>query len=119
VLSAEWGWLDRCGGHSRGPALKASDYPDLASLLRTWQLVEGHVRTFLAQLSDSDLARRVEFSFGGGPTQVMTVAQLMHHAANHSVHHRGQVALLLRTLGHAPGNIDLLVYFGEGSGSSR
>lgn len=27
VLSAEWGWLDRCGGPERGPALKPGDYP--------------------------------------------------------------------------------------------
>jgi uncharacterized damage-inducible protein DinB len=27
VLSAEWGWLDRCGGAQRGPALVTSDYP--------------------------------------------------------------------------------------------
>ena len=27
TLSAEWGWLDRCGGQPRGAALKADDYP--------------------------------------------------------------------------------------------
>jgi uncharacterized damage-inducible protein DinB len=32
VLSAEWGWLDRCGGHERGPALEADDYPNVESL---------------------------------------------------------------------------------------
>jgi uncharacterized damage-inducible protein DinB len=37
----------------------------------------------------------------------------MHHAAVHAVHHRGQVALLLRTLGYEPGNFDLLLYVGE------
>jgi uncharacterized damage-inducible protein DinB len=29
VLSAEWGWLDRCGGTPRGPALVASDTPSV------------------------------------------------------------------------------------------
>ncbi len=37
----------------------------------------------------------------------------MQHAANHGVHHRGQVALLLRLLGYAPGNLDILVYYAE------
>jgi uncharacterized damage-inducible protein DinB len=36
----------------------------------------------------------------------------MHHAAIHGVHHRGQVALLLRALGHVPGNFDILFYYG-------
>jgi uncharacterized damage-inducible protein DinB len=34
----------------------------------------------------------------------------MQHGANHGVHHRGQVALLLRALGFVPGNFDLLIY---------
>src|SRR5262245_5164705 len=48
TLSAEWGWLDRCGGHVRGPALKADDYPTAASLVEMWTKVEGWVRAFLA-----------------------------------------------------------------------
>jgi len=36
----------------------------------------------------------------------------MQHAAVHAVHHRGQVALLLRTLGYVPGNFDLIEYVG-------
>ena len=47
VLSAEWGWLDRCGG---------------------------------------------------------------------GVHHRGQVALLLRSLGYVPGNFDILFYYADKRG---
>ncbi len=45
VMSAEWGWLSRCGGPDRGPALKPSDYPTLESLVETWGTVEGHVRS--------------------------------------------------------------------------
>lgn len=41
----------------------------------------------------------------------------MHHGANHGVHHRGQVALLLRMLGSAPGNVDLLFYYAEKRGA--
>jgi uncharacterized damage-inducible protein DinB len=113
VLSAEWGWLDRCGGPARGPALSASDYPTLASVRARWQQVEEHMRQFLASLSDADLERAVEFSIGNGPKQVMRLGELMHHAAIHGVHHRGQVALLVRSLGYAPGNVDLLLYYGR------
>jgi len=111
MLSAEWGWLDRCGGTRRGGALDASDYPTVASLVERWQQVEGYLREFLSMLRDQDLDRSVEFGFGDGATQTMRLGQLMHHAANHSVHHRGQVALLLRILGHAPGNFDVLFYY--------
>jgi uncharacterized damage-inducible protein DinB len=41
------------------------------------------------------------------------VGALLQHAAVHGVHHRGQVALLLRVLGYAPGNFDLLFYYAD------
>jgi uncharacterized damage-inducible protein DinB len=111
TLSAEWGWLDRCGGAARGAALKAADYPTAESLLACWTQVEGHVRSFLATLKDEDLQRPIEFAIGSGPKHVMALGDLLHHGAIHGVHHRGQVALLLRALGHVPGNFDILLYY--------
>ena len=111
MLSAEWGWLERCGGAARGPALNAQDYPTLTSLLEPWSEVEARVREFLSTLHNEDLSRVLEFAIGGGERQSMALGQLLHHAAIHGVHHRGQVALLVRTLGHVPGNFDILLYY--------
>ena len=85
ILSAEAGWL--------------------------WHTVEAHVREFLATLKDEDLTRNVEFAIGGAEKRSMPLGELMQHAANHGVHHRGQVALLLRLVGYTPGNFDILFYF--------
>ena len=119
MLSAEAGWLDRCGGPSRGPKLDAGDFPTLASVTERWALVEQQVRGFLGTLGDDDLERRVEFNIGiDGAPHVMSIGEMLHHAAIHNVHHRGQIALLLRMLGHVPGNFDALFYYGEKAAAS-
>lgn len=116
VMSAEWGWLGRCGGPERGARLNPEDFPTLESLAETWSKVESHVRRFLSQLDDGDLARLAEYSGEGSGRRSMPVGELLQHTANHAVHHRGQAALLLRMLGHAPGNFDLLFYDAERRG---
>jgi len=116
ILSAEWGWLSRCGGTERGPALQADDYPTLESLVETWNKVEGYVREFLSKLKDEDLVRNVEFVNPRGEKRSMALGEMMQHAANHGVHHRGQVALMLRLLGYAPSNFDMLFYYADRRG---
>src|SRR5438477_10959949 len=51
TLSAEWGWLDRCGGLRRGPALKGEDYPTTVSLTDRWREIEQAMRTFLSHVT--------------------------------------------------------------------
>jgi uncharacterized damage-inducible protein DinB len=116
VLSAEWGWLARCGGPERGPALRPEQFPTLDSLVDAWRKVESHVREFLSRLEEQDLGRCVEYANSAGEARSMPLGELMQHAANHGVHHRGQVALLLRLLGYRPGNVDLLLYHAERRG---
>lgn len=110
VVSAEWGWIDRCGGPPRGPRLNPDDYPTLDSLIELWRRVEAYMRAFLSTLSDTDLDRKVDFAIVPGSQHTASIGHLMQHAIVHGVHHRGQVALLVRMLGHTPGNFDLFLY---------
>ena len=116
VMSAEWGWLDRCGGKARGPRLNPDDYPTVESVVTQWANVERYIREFFAGLTDADLDRSIEYAIGQSEKSVMPLGELMHHGAIHAVHHRGQVALLLRMLGQTPGNFDILFYYGERRG---
>jgi uncharacterized damage-inducible protein DinB len=116
VLSAEAGWLERCGGPKRGPRLNPADFPTVESVVQAWNRVEVQVRQFLATLKDEDLARNAEYATDQSEKLSMPLGELLQHAANHGVHHRGQVALLLRLLGHAPGDLDMLLYYAEKRG---
>ena len=116
IMSAEWGWLERSGGPKRGPRLNPADFPTLASIRQTWAGLEENVRGFLGGLSDSDLERQVRYPNEKGDVRQMPLGEMMQHAANHGVHHKGQICLMLRMIGHEPEDIDLLIYFGEKRG---
>jgi uncharacterized damage-inducible protein DinB len=119
VMSAEWGWLDRCGGPARGPKLEPSDYPNATAVFTRWSTVERQMREFLSALTDDDLDREVEFGLKPTEKHTLTVRQLLQHGVNHNAHHRGQVALILRELGYSPGNFDLVIYDIERAQAAR
>lgn len=112
TMSTEWGWLERCGGHQRGPALKSEDYSTLDSIVVQWDKVQGWLRELLSKLTDADLLLNKEYVLAN-QKQSLPIGEMLHHGANHSVHHRGQVALLLRMMGYAPGNFDIVFYYLE------
>jgi len=116
VVSAEAGWLERCGGAKRGPRLEPVDFPTVESVIQVCNGVERNMREFLATLYDQDLLRDAEYTIDGTEKLSMPVGELLQHAANHGIHHRGQVALLLRLLGYPPGNLDILFYYAEKRG---
>ena len=111
VLSTEWGWLARCGGHPRGPRLEAKDFPTPQSLIDKWSDVRRHMMAFLHDTSDCDLGRTVEYPGANGAIRSMPIGELLHHSVIHAVHHRAQVGLMMRELGFAPGNFDLLFFY--------
>jgi len=113
IMSTEAGWLERCGGPRRGPRLVADDFARLEEVVERWERIQSDMVHFLGQLEETDLERLAEYHGAEGVLRSMPVGELLHHAAIHAVHHRAQVSLLIREMGHAPGNIDLLFYFAE------
>jgi len=111
AISAEWGWLSRCGGAERGERLSPEDFPTIESVIQLFNRVEGYVRDFLARLRDEDLMHDASFNLGTEQARSMPVGQLLQHSIYHSVHHRGQIAMLMRSLGYSAGNFDLLLYY--------
>ena len=46
-----------------------------------------------------------------GETQRSTVGEVVRHAVNHGAYHWGQIVTLLRQLGHAAPNTDLIAFY--------
>jgi uncharacterized damage-inducible protein DinB len=97
ILWGERGWLSFWQTGSFGPRPTPGDYPDFASLQRAWTTHDEVYVTFLSSLTQADLdAPRIL------DATTYALGELIQHALNHSTYHRGQVALLLRQLGHTP-----------------
>jgi uncharacterized damage-inducible protein DinB len=112
MMSAEGNWLERAGGPARGAPVKADDFPTLDAVSSYWAAQEQTLRAYLSGLADADLSRRLEYTVPHrGVTSELAIGEMLHHAVNHNTHHRGQVSLLVRALGHAPGDVDLLFYY--------
>jgi uncharacterized damage-inducible protein DinB len=67
-------------------------------------------RTFLAGLQESDLDHEVMTTLTGQPHQ-FAIWQILTQAMYHSIHHRGELSILLTQLGHPLPDMDIIVYF--------
>lgn len=109
MLNAERIWLSRCSKGEAPAALNPAEFLTPSAISEAEKRVQNHRREFLGTLKDEDLNRMIEFQIGTMKL-VMPVGILLYQAANHGVHHRGQISLRLRSLGFNPENFDWLLY---------
>lgn len=97
ILWGERGWLNFWQTDNFVPQPAPGDYPDFASLQRAWSTHDEACVSYLCNLTQAELdaPRTLDAT-------TYTLGELIQHALNHSTYHRGQVALLLRQLGHTP-----------------
>jgi uncharacterized damage-inducible protein DinB len=97
ILWGERGWLNFWQTGNFVPRPSPGDYPDFASLREEWMRHDEAYVTYLRGLAQQELdsSRTLDAT-------TYTLGELIQHALNHSTYHRGQVALLLRQLGHTP-----------------
>jgi uncharacterized damage-inducible protein DinB len=97
ILWGERGWLNFWQTGSFVPQPSTGDYPDFASLREAWTRHDEAYVTYLRGLTQQELdsPRTLDAT-------TYTLGELIQHALNHSTYHRGQLALLLRQLGHTP-----------------
>jgi uncharacterized damage-inducible protein DinB len=83
-------------------------FTDLTELRQRRMLLDAAISSWVAELSDDDLARNVPYSNMKGTPQNKPLDSLLLHFFNHQTHHRGQASTLLFQAGVDIGVTDLL-----------
>jgi uncharacterized damage-inducible protein DinB len=110
VFSADGRWLDRFRGQPVRARLDPAEYPYLEDIRTRWREIEGAQLALVEQLNpglDSTMTLPAE---DGEPARTVPAWQPLYHVAHHAGYHRGQLATMLRQLGHRPPTTDFLDY---------
>jgi len=113
AIGAEWVWLRRWQGEAPTAPPAWTEAPSAALLRAVLTDIE---RERAALLADADFARPVAYTLFSGAPGTDPLGALVLHVVNHATYHRGQVATMLRQLGHAPPPTDHLVFLREEAG---
>jgi len=113
MIAAEGVWSTRLLGESPLAMLREADLPTLAAIRARWSEVQVKFRTLIAEMTDAELQRVVEYKNTRGEPFSRPVWQVLAQVANHGTQHRAEAAAMLTDLGFSPGNLDLTIYFDE------
>jgi uncharacterized damage-inducible protein DinB len=108
ILWGERGWLHFWQAGSFVPVPTPGEYPDFESLRSAWSHHDEAYAGYLDRLTQAELDAPRTLD-----AQSYTLGELIQHAINHSTYHRGQVALLIRQLGHVPASTDYHDFLAE------
>ena len=94
--------------------LPADQFPDVATIRRTWTEHERHVRALVDELGEDGVARVMPYTLFSGVASASPFWQMLQHVVNHASYHRGQVTTMLRQLGAAPAkSCDMITFYRE------
>jgi uncharacterized damage-inducible protein DinB len=100
ILGAEAAWLARIGGRVYEGKIWPTLSLDEAAALAAQNAADLHA--LIAPLTESDLAREIEYRNSAGREFRSTLEDILLHVALHGAYHRGQVALVIRGGGGEP-----------------
>ena len=114
ILSAESIWRLRLQeGISPTERITGADFPGLDALIAKWQEEEQAMRGFVEELDEAGLNRWVDYKTTSGEPQGSTVWKVLAHVVNHGTQFRAEAGAALGSLGHSPGDLDLILYLRE------
>lgn len=112
VVAARRMWLFRLGAINEDTDLFTREI-GLAELPAQIAEMEKLWSQYLSQLDDADLARVFEYQSYEGQRFRNTIEDILTQLFGHSWYHRGQIALLLRSIGAEPAVTDMIFWTRE------
>jgi uncharacterized damage-inducible protein DinB len=118
ALFAEWVWRMRWLGTPPpiGFRWRPEEFPTLAALRTRWLEEDGRLMEFVGDLTDARLHSALDYTSTESGRHRRLLWETMAHLVNHGTQHRAEAAAMLTSLGHSPGDIDLIVYLSERRG---
>jgi len=110
ILAARTLWLFRLGAIAEGPRDLVPGETSLAEVVDQLDAVEAAWTGYLEGLDDSRLLHPVRYRSTEGPWFKSTIVDILTQLFGHSSYHRGQVALLLRSIGAEPATTDFILW---------
>jgi uncharacterized damage-inducible protein DinB len=111
LLTADRIWMWRLTGSGEyQPQLDAIIHPDLPSLWAARQAEDKRILDFVEGLSEPEFEEFWDYKTLTGVPQRQRRREILAHLFNHQTHHRGQVHVILTSLGVAePDPLDLVI----------
>jgi uncharacterized damage-inducible protein DinB len=113
VVAARRMWLFRLGVLSRRPLALFPVSTTWAELSTELGQMEQEWSAFLDSLSEPALERVLEYQSMEGGWYRSIVADILTQLYGHSLYHRGQIAVLVRSLGGEPTGTDFILWSRE------
>ena len=108
LYAADVIWMARLRG-AASPGFADVPFPgSLTELESAWQGVQAERRLLVEGLEAQTVLRYANLK---GEPQRSSMGEMVRHVVNHASYHRGQVVTLLRQLGHAAPNTDLIAFY--------
>lgn len=118
MVGAEKRWLSRWVDRPEPSIVTPLDIPTLEALHSLWESVGYETARFLGTLTDRKLQEKVTATTPEGSPFTITLQQSIQHVVDHSSYHRGQVAALMRQVGHTPPQTGMSLFY-RGAGPGR
>lgn len=110
IMNTDIGWTAFFKELERPASLPESEFPDVASLRKTWNQAESSIQEYLDSIDEKGLSTNRNLSYFHASVPLWT---LNVHLVNHGTQHRSEVAMMLTDLVHSPGDLDMVFFLAD------